>query len=102
RLARRALPQPAQRPAVDPREVAGGRRGHRQGGLTVAIELMWSASVPSDVDAVGIGVTSDAVSTADVAPAFLEASGFEGKRGQLVQVPGHGEPDRLVVGLGDP
>jgi leucyl aminopeptidase len=59
-----------------------------------------SRTVPDDVQAAAVGVTSDALGGGDLDWAFLGDAGFEGKLGDVRALPGESGRTTYVVGLG--
>jgi leucyl aminopeptidase len=64
------------------------------------VDLRSLPEIPDDADVLGVPAFADRVDDAPAA-AFLATSGFTGKVGQVVALPGEGDgPARVVVGLG--
>lgn len=62
-----------------------------------------AGTIPSDVQAIGIGVYADGDVPAEVGfdRAALEGAGFTAKTGSVLTVPRSGQPELVVIGLGD-
>src|SRR5690606_29396150 len=107
RLAGRPLPEPPLVGDLDPRPLGRGRASHRPRHLTtrppggpVPLTAELAKTAPADVDALAVGAVKGGPVGGDIDQAFLEAQGFEGKKGEVRAVPGADGRTTYVVGLG--